>query len=167
MNKSSCLHERIRNLAKIKGTSLAKLAEAIGEKQQTFQQWLKPGSEKNIWAHLPKILKLYPDISDVWLYIGRGPIFVDTTVPDVKELVQKIKKQSLEIQSLNQALEEKNLLNEKLTRNNLVLFDKCQGLEEKLTFLEEGKIIAPSHPNAPTSQARQNLSSRNDEPQKQ
>lgn len=167
MDKLLYLHERIRELAKVKNISLTKLAEAIGEKQQTFQQWLKPGSEKNIWTHLPKILELYPDISDVWLYIGRGPIFVDTTVPDVKELKQRIEKQSLEIQSLNQALEEKTFLNDQLTKNNIALFNKCQELEEKLAFLEEGKLIAPLPTDAPGSQAGKNLNMLNDESKKQ
>lgn len=115
----------------------------------------------------PKILKLYPDINDVWLYIGRGSIFVDTTVPDVKELEQQIEKQSLEIQSLNQALEEKIFLNDQLTKNNIALFNKCQGLEEKLAFLEEGKVLAPLPTDAHSSQTGTKLNSLNNESKKQ
>ena len=76
------LFERIRYLAEAKGTSLAKIAKALGVPQQTFNQWLKHGSQKNIWEHLPKILELFPDVRKEWLYMDEGPALNDGTGPD-------------------------------------------------------------------------------------
>lgn len=73
------LYERIRYLAKKKGISLAGLAKELGIPQQTFHQWLKPGSQKNIWEHLPKIIELFPDVRAAWLYIGELPPFQHDT----------------------------------------------------------------------------------------
>lgn len=163
MENLSSLHERIRHLADAKNISLTKLADAIGEKQQTFQKWLKPGSEKNIWERLPKILALFPDVSDVWLYIGRGPFLAEHNLPDVKDLEQKVDNLKNEILSLQHTLEEKNQLNDQLTKQNIALFDKCQRFEEKLAFLEAGKVFAQSREAAPGSQAVRNMSGGNEE----
>ena len=71
------LYERIRYLAEKKGISFAKLAKEIGIPQQTFHQWLKPGSQRNIWEHLPKLLEIFSDVRPAWLYMGELPVFWD------------------------------------------------------------------------------------------
>lgn len=71
------LYERIRYLSEKKGISFAKLAKEIGIPQQTFHQWLKPGSQRNIWEHLPKIGEIFSDVRPAWLYMGELPVFKD------------------------------------------------------------------------------------------
>lgn len=75
------LYERIRYLAETKKVSLAKMAKDLGIPQQTFHQWLKPGSQKNIWEHLPAILERFPDVQPAWLYMDEPPAFQDGTGP--------------------------------------------------------------------------------------
>lgn len=69
------LYERIRYLTEKKEVSFAKLARDLGIPHQTFHQWLKPGSQRNIWEHLPKIMELFPDVRPAWLYMGELPVF--------------------------------------------------------------------------------------------
>ena len=75
------LFERIRYLAEAKSASLARIARALSIPQQTFNQWLKAGSQKNIWEHLPKILEMFPDVRKEWLYMDEGPAFLDGSGP--------------------------------------------------------------------------------------
>lgn len=94
------LYERIRYLAEKKGISFAKLAKEIGIPQQTFHQWLKPGSQRNIWEHLPKLLEIFTDVRPAWLYMGELPVFWDdvpekstgrSEVPRVSEMRGKLR----------------------------------------------------------------------------
>jgi len=75
------LFERIRYLSENKRVSLSQLARNLGIPHQTFHQWLKPGSQKNIWEHLPKILKMFPDVRKEWLYMDELPALRDGSGP--------------------------------------------------------------------------------------
>lgn len=75
------LFERIRYLSKKSGYSLAKIAGCIGVTPQAFNKWLDAKSQRNLWEHLPGILKLFPEVRPEWLYMGQEPAFHDGTGP--------------------------------------------------------------------------------------
>lgn len=83
------LYERIRYLAEKKGVSFAKLAKELGIPHQTFHQWLKPGSQRNIWEHLPKIIDIFPDVRPAWLYMGELPAFRNDTPEQAEVMADK------------------------------------------------------------------------------
>lgn len=112
------LYERIRHLAEIKDVSLAKIAKSLGVPQQTFHQWLKPGSQKNIWEHLPEVMKMFPDISPEWLYMGKEPVLKITITGNVPEdLVAELQAEN---ERLKTELAEADRVNRKLTARLLV-----------------------------------------------
>lgn len=112
------LYERVRHLAEIKDISLAKIAKSLGVPQQTFHQWLKPGSQKNIWEHLPEMTKMFPDIRPEWLYMGQEPVL---KVPISGHMPEDIMAQlQAENERLKSELAEADRLNRKLTARLLV-----------------------------------------------
>lgn len=112
------LYERIRHLAEVKDVSLAKIAKSLGVPQQTFHQWLKPGSQKNIWEHLPEMMKMFPDISPEWLYMGKEPVLKVTITGNVPEdLMTKLQAEN---ERLKTELAEADRVNRKLTARLLV-----------------------------------------------
>ena len=108
------LFERIRYLSEKTGVSLSKIAREVGVPQPTFNQWLKIGSQKNIWEHLPKILDLFPDVRPEWLYIGQEPAFKDGSQAEdtptrdevlaLKEENERLKAELAEADRLNRQL---------------------------------------------------------------
>ena len=94
------LYERIRYLAEKKGVSFAKLAKELGIPQQTFHQWLKPGSQRNIWEHLPKIIEIFPDIRPAWLYMGELPVFWENAPEQAGAAIGKNFACSVEVEAL-------------------------------------------------------------------
>lgn len=114
------LFERIRYLCEIKEVSLSKMAKKLGIPQQTFHQWLKPGSQKNIWEHLPKILELFPDARPEWLYMGEEPAFRDGTCAEPGPTKESIAALEAENARLRQELDEERALNRQLTARLLV-----------------------------------------------
>lgn len=115
------LFERIRYLSEIKGVSFAKIAKFLDVPQQTFHQWLKKGSQKNLWEHLPKILELYPDVRPEWLYMGQEPAFKDGTASTEPELTpEEALKLREENERLKSELAEADRLNRKLAARLLV-----------------------------------------------
>lgn len=73
------LFERVRYICEIMDISQSKIARHLGVSQSSLNQWLKPGSQKNFFEHLPKILELFPDVRPQWLYMGEEPAFRDGT----------------------------------------------------------------------------------------
>lgn len=73
------LFERVRYICEIMDISQSKIARHLGVSQSSLNQWLKPGSQKNFFEHLPKILELFPDVRPQWLYMGEEPVFRDGT----------------------------------------------------------------------------------------
>lgn len=114
------LFERIRYLSTRKRFSLSKIAKSIDVPQQTFHQWLKPGSEKNLWEHLPKILELFPDVRPEWVYMGQEPAFKDGTEAEPAPPSSQITELQLRIEELEQELRESNRLNRQLTTRLLL-----------------------------------------------
>ena len=107
------LFERIRYLSEIKGINLAKIARFLSLSQQNFHQWLKPGSQKNLWEHLPKILELFPDVRPEWLYMGQEPIFKEDAV-DPAPTRAETEELKAEISRLKEELAEADRINRKL-----------------------------------------------------
>lgn len=112
------LYERVRHLAEIKDISLAKIAKHLGVPQQTFHQWLKPGSQKNIWEHLPEMVKMFPDIRPEWLYMGQEPVLKVTVRGNIPE--DMMAQLQAENERLKNELAEADRLNRKLTAKLLV-----------------------------------------------
>ncbi|HIX40533.1 MAG TPA: helix-turn-helix domain-containing protein [Candidatus Desulfovibrio intestinigallinarum] len=108
------LFERIRYLAETKGISLAKIAAHIGESPQTFGKWLTAGSQRNLWAHLPKIEELFPDVRPDWLWRGSGPVFWDGSGEEPQAAVSIANLQQ-KITELEAELKEERALNRRLT----------------------------------------------------
>lgn len=77
------LFERVRLLVDKKTVmSLAALARAIGQKQQTLHGWLSEEREDNLWPHLTKILGCRPDVNRDWLFFGEGPMLRADIAPE-------------------------------------------------------------------------------------
>lgn len=71
------LFERVKELATVHFGSVAKLAARIGIAQTTFNAYLKPERQHNLWPLLPKILDAAPEISRQWLYFAEGEMFAE------------------------------------------------------------------------------------------
>ena len=98
------LFERIRYLAEIKEISLSKISKKLNIPQQTFNQWLKVGSQKNLWEHLPKILEIFPDIRPEWLYMGQEPVFRTDASAQNSVLEERVKALENELQRLQKQI---------------------------------------------------------------
>lgn len=112
------LFERIRYISEKKRVSLAKIATHIGESPQTFGKWLTLGSQRNLWAHLPKIEELFPDVRPDWLWRGSGPIFGDgsgeepqppVSIGDLQKKITELEAELKEERALNRRLTERLL----------------------------------------------------------
>ena len=66
------LFQRVKQIAQELAESETKLAVKLSLPQRKFNGYLTPISEKNLWQYLPRILELYPQVSEQWLYFGRG-----------------------------------------------------------------------------------------------
>lgn len=106
-----------------KGVSLAKIATHIGESPQTFGKWLTLGSQRNLWAHLPKIEELFPDVRPDWLWRGIGPIFWDGSGEESQPPVS-IGDLQKKVTELEAELKEERALNRRLTERLLELGNK-------------------------------------------
>lgn len=114
------LFERIRYLSENKNKSLSKIAIHVGVTPQAFNKWLKLESEHNLWNHLPKILELFPDVREEWLFIGREPAFKDGTAVENQPTREEVEALKAENERLNAELNEERALNRKLTARLLV-----------------------------------------------
>ena len=112
------LFERIRYLTEKKGISNAKIAAHIGESPQTFGKWLTAGSQRNLWAHLPKIEELFPDVRPDWLWRGNGAVFRDGSDEEPQPTVSIASLQK-RIAELEAELKEERALNRRLTERLL------------------------------------------------
>lgn len=79
------LYERVRELAKTKEHSVTALSDKLKIQQATFNGYLKESRQHNLWAILPDILNLYPDISKYWLYFGEGEMLDANPRPATKK----------------------------------------------------------------------------------
>lgn len=66
------LYKRIKQLSKQVVGSEAKLAAILGLRQNQFNGYLNPTSQRNLWEHLPAMLEAFPHISRDWLYFDEG-----------------------------------------------------------------------------------------------
>lgn len=113
------LFERIRYISTVKDISLAKMAKTLDIPQQTFHQWLKPGSQKNLWEHLPKILEMFPDVRPEWLYMDQGAALRDGTAPEPLPTVEEMTALKTRVAELESELREADRLNRRLTERLL------------------------------------------------
>lgn len=65
------LFERVKQVAGLSGSE-TKLANRLNLPQTTFNGYLKPARQDNLWPLLPKILELFPQVNRDWLYFGEG-----------------------------------------------------------------------------------------------
>lgn len=65
------LFERVKQIAGLAGSE-TKLANRLNLPQTTFNGYLKPARQDNLWPLLPKILELFPQVNRDWLYFGEG-----------------------------------------------------------------------------------------------
>ena len=111
------LFERVKYISKNLAASEAKLATTLGLPQRTFNNYLKKKSQRNLWALLPRILELFPQVRRDWLYFNEGeklhpgcveavstqpdvhhsqrppPKSKTTSLPDLDKKVRKIEKE--------------------------------------------------------------------------
>lgn len=114
------LFERIRYICEITDVSQSKIARHLGVSQSSLNQWLKPGSQKNFFEHLPKILELFPDVRPEWLYMGQEPAFRDGTCAEPGPTPESLAALEAENARLRQELDEERALNRKLTARLLL-----------------------------------------------
>jgi|GEM_PF-1066577 len=81
------LYQRVIKIARELSTSIPGLAQKIGKEYPTFRAYLNPRREHNLWPLLPEILKCHPEVNDVWLYLGRGPMLkADDAPPELSAI---------------------------------------------------------------------------------
>lgn len=73
------LYKRIKQLSKQVVGSEAKLAAILGLRQNQFNGYLNPVSQRNLWEHLPVILAAFPQVRRNWLYFGEGEMLKTDT----------------------------------------------------------------------------------------
>ena len=141
------LHERIRNFAKYKDISLTQLAKSLGIAQQTLNQWLKPGSQKNIYEHLPRLLELFPDLSRDWIWFGEGDMLGapargnrDELAAENTNLKAQLAKAQAKVERLEQQLEAERNLSHELTRRLMLagVVGSDGGTEQKFPKAGQG-----------------------------
>lgn len=88
------LFERIKQIAGLAGSE-TKLASRLNLPQTTFNGYLKPSRQDNLWPLLPKILELFPQVNREWLYFGEGEMTGETSprvaVPPMTTAVRPMK----------------------------------------------------------------------------
>jgi len=114
------LFDRIRFLAKNSKYSLASIATHLGVTPQAFNKWLKAGSQKNLWEHLPKILELFPEVRPEWLYMGQEPAFYDGTQAEPSPTIADVEILKARLAKVEAELDEERALNRKLTAKMLI-----------------------------------------------
>lgn len=137
------LHERVRYLGRLLGTSLADIAKSIGVLPQTFNGYLKESRQNNLWPLLPEILKQYPRLSRQWLYFGEGPALIGMGIPldqpvppellaqathaaeqdlrtQVERLTRELEEEKKKREEREQELDEANRINRKLMTRLLI-----------------------------------------------
>lgn len=78
------LFERILFLEGIFGSRKA-IAEALEITPQKLSAYCNTTSQKNLWEHLPKLLKVRQDISKSWLYYEEGEMIKNDQHPTVDD----------------------------------------------------------------------------------
>lgn len=73
------LYKRVKQLSKRVAGSEAKLAAILGLRQNQFNGYLNPVSQRNLWEHLPAILTAFPDVRRDWLFFGEGEMLKSDT----------------------------------------------------------------------------------------
>lgn len=160
------IFERLLYLVEVfTNNSQTKFAKSIDCLQATFNGYMNEEGQKKIrLTLLQDIMKRYPSINRNWLYFGEGePLskdMMDQRKKDIDALIE-------ENDALKVKLSEEISFSRKLSKQNAELYDKCRMLEEKLSFLEETKLVAPLPPDAPGSQAGKKLNMLNDESKNQ
>ncbi len=66
------LFERIRQLIDFYELSETKVAECLGYHPRTFNGYMNPTRQDNLWPILPKILDIFPSANRDWLYFEEG-----------------------------------------------------------------------------------------------
>lgn len=83
------LFQRIKELAVKCAGSETKLALALGLAQSRFNKYMNTKSQRNLWEYLPKILRLYPQLSRDWLYFGEGEMLKSKGEPEGEKKSEK------------------------------------------------------------------------------
>ena len=89
------LYTRVKQIASELAGSETKLAAMLELPQRKLNGYLNEVSQKNLWAHLPRILQIFPQVSRDWLYFGEGSMFPpqtqgnEPTVAPVQERLQE------------------------------------------------------------------------------
>lgn len=100
------LFERVKQLREDFG-SMRKMADILGIRSQKLNSYLNTTSQKNLWQHLPKILETHPEISEDWLFLGKGPKLVKDR--DAQQQTENLlEKQVRELTESNRILAETN-----------------------------------------------------------
>jgi len=126
------LFERIKIIAKNVAGSETKLAAALGIQQRTFNGYLNPKSQKNLWEYLPKILECFPLISREWLYFGEGDM-LKNSLPLHNNLNTPVVPSTPEARA--------NLRIEQLESQNAELTEKLFAAKDKLLEVQ-GELLA-------------------------
>lgn len=117
------LFERVKYLLLNGDVSQASIARKIGVLSQSFNQWLNPKSQKNLWEHLPVILEMFPNVRREWLYFGEGEILVshdEVSHPTPNTPTEDIVDLQTKVAELQAELREADRLNRQLTTRLLI-----------------------------------------------
>lgn len=90
------LYERVIKVAEQLAGSQAGLARAINFNVRTFQGYLKPERQDNLWPLLSQILEAFPRLSRQWLYFEEGPMTIGLGVPLDQAVPLKIVAEAVE-----------------------------------------------------------------------
>lgn len=113
------LYERIRMLASTFDLSISGIAGVCGVKPATFHRWMNGDSQRNIYAHLPRILASHPDVRPEWLYYGDEPMLKSAISSPPNPLEGKILALEQENAALREEMAKANALIRKLTERLL------------------------------------------------
>lgn len=145
------LFERVKQIAGLAGSE-TKLASRLNLPQTTFNGYLKPSRQDNLWPLLPKILELFPQVNREWLYFGEGEMTGETAprvaVPPLTTAVPPLKAAGAtngqaqsdahaELTALRQKLLASYELNARLTDANTRLTDEVLRLNAERRRLME------------------------------
>lgn len=111
------LFERVRYLKKLSG-SLDSLARIMGIAPQQLSAYSNSKSQKNLYEHLPKILKKYPEVRREWLYFGEGPMLKDDNEQSNYGDASLLEQISILIEANKKLIETNNRLVRELTNKS-------------------------------------------------